>query len=261
MDQHLDSPGPVLPSAAVTWLCGDDARTIAVAPGPHAEALAASFALLDHDVLDNVAADDGTLELAPRSVDVLVLQMLPADLEPFARALRPGGQLALISHRRDRRIPWARKLDVALGVEHPDDPAEPLACSGLFGFVSDDVFRHWQQVNHESLAALIRSELAHRDDVEERLRAALDLYADYGRGNDGMQLPWVSACWKTTVLESVWASPHGIDEPTVPIALARDLDDEPAEPSAEAAPVSEAARPIFTAPSGDGSDLVLIDFR
>lgn len=244
------------------WLCGDDPRTVAIAPGPFTSALIASFASCDHDVVDASVDQDGALELGTRSVDVLVLQQLPQNLESYAQALRPGGQLALISHQRDRRIPWARKLDVALAADYPNDPAEAVACSGFFGFVSDDAFRHWQQVNHESLAALIRHELGHRDDVEERLAAALELYADYGRGNDGMQLPWVSACWKATVLESVWSSPHGIDEPTVPIALAL-AEQEPdagADPTPEPQ-ITEAARPIFSAPSSDGSDLVLIDFR
>lgn len=261
MDQHFDSPGPVLPSAAVGWLCGDEARTVAVAPGPFAGALAASFASCDHEIVDAALSADGAIDLDARSVDVVVLHELPQNLESFAKSLRPGGQLALISHQRDRRIPWARKLDVALAAEYPADPAEALACSGLFGFVSDDSFRHWQQVNHESLAELIRHELAQRDDVEQRLAAALELYADYGRGNDGMQLPWVSACWKATVLESAWSSPHGIDEPTVPIALARAEEEPAAEPAAAPEPITEAARPIFSAPSSSGSDLVLIDFR
>ncbi|MFS3127332.1 hypothetical protein ACLM5J_02900 [Nocardioides sp. Bht2] len=262
MDQHFDSPGPVLPSAAVGWLCGDEARTVAVAPGPFAAAVSASFAACDHEIVEATLGADGAIELDARSVDVLVLHQLPQSLESYARALRPGGQLAVLSHQRDRRIPWARKLDVALGADYLSDPAEALACSGLFGFVSDDLFRHWQQVNHESLAELIRHEFGHHDDVEQRLAAALELYADYGRGNDGMQLPWVSACWKATVLESAWSSPRGIDEPTVPIALARSEEESASEPAAAPAPViSEAARPIFSAPSSDGSDLLLIDFR
>ena len=126
--------------------------------------------------------------------------------------LRPGGQLALVCHERDQRIPWARKLDRTLGTEvASDEPTADLVTSGLFGFVSEQSWKWWEIVNTVSLEKMLRTELADsahsQDDKERRLADAMALYADYGRGADGMQMPWVSRCFKATVVESAWADP------------------------------------------------------
>ncbi|MEQ4499033.1 MAG: hypothetical protein ABN474_08150, partial [Nocardioides kribbensis] len=75
----------------------------------------------------------------------------------------------------------------------------------LFGFVEDRAFRSWQTLNRSTVQdlALSRSHVATRDDTgREELRAqVLAFYDDYGRGMDGMQLPYVVQCFRAGVLE------------------------------------------------------------
>lgn len=261
MDEQVPHPGPRLPEQAVTWLCGDASRTVVMHGVPRLIDTA-TFAEQGHDA---ATVTDETPQVPHRSVDLIVVEELPDDLAVVARMLRPGGQVALLCTRRDQRIPWARKLDKAVGASVVEEPADPLVLSNLFGFVEEETFRHWQQVNRESLSALLAHELADDERRDAKTAAALELYADYGRGIDGMQLPWVTTCYRATVLESVWETPHLLRDPaaggatgdqdhrfdlpgeaTVPIALADlGLDDQPP-------------------PGASGSindDLLLIDFR
>ncbi|MDN5894363.1 MAG: class I SAM-dependent methyltransferase [Nocardioides sp.] len=273
MDSELaPQDRPAFPEDAVTWLLGADPRTIVVLSAPQ---LASAFADYGHDVtnlegLDGLEAGNETYPQANRSVDaVIATRGVPTNLEEIARILRPGGQLGLICNDRDHRIPWARKLDTALKVTPAGaDPADKIVTSTLFGFVSESSFRYWQVVNHVSLEAVIRDELAHRKDLDDLVAAALELYAGYGRGPDGMQLPWVSRCYKATVVESAWAPPHGIDEKRTSRSGPSDKDgddgddgddgtdgDEPSDTGKD--PGDGPASPQ----DGSDSDLLLIDFR
>src|SRR5690606_13909773 len=202
---------------------------------------------------------DETPQVPHRSVDLIVVEELPDDLAVVARMLRPGGQVALLCTRRDQRIPWARKLDKAVGASVVEEPADPLVLSNLFGFVEEETFRHWQQVNRESLSALLAHELAHDEHRDAKTAAALELYADYGRGNDGMQLPWVTTCYRATVVESVWETPHALDpEPDREAERTeqhrRNVADLPGEPTIPLALADSKA-------AADSDDLLLIDFR
>lgn len=254
--QRAPQDRPAFPEEAVRWLLGSTPRTAVVLGDP---LIAAAFADYGHDVTDVEGVVDD-LPLPNRSVDVVVCSgRLPADLEFIARVLRPGGQLALVCNERDQRIPWARKLDQAIGVRPAGEaPAAGVVNSTLFGFVSDSSFRYWQVVNHTTLEALVRAELAHLDDAEtdRRTTAALELYADYGRGADGMQMPWLSRCFKATVVENAWAPPHGLDEGS----NADEPEDDETEPPADGA-TGLAAKTPKSALDGSDSDLLLIDFR
>lgn len=247
---------PDFPEDAVRWLLGATPRTVLVLD---AAEIAAALADYGHDVTE-VRGSSDELPFPPRSIDVVIAPHgLPDDLEPITKVLRPGGQMALVCNERDQRIPWARKLDRAIGAPNAgDDPAAGLVNSTLFGFVSDASFRYWQVVNHVSLEALVRAELRHLDEAEadRRTTAALDLYADYGRGADGMQLPWVSRCFKATVVENAWAPPHGIDE-----QRAGDTGDGTDEDhtTGDAAGMASEQPPVPQ--DGSDSDLLLIDFR
>lgn len=262
MDDQLEHPGPHLPVEAVRWMCGDDGRTVALLGARTAAVAAPALTEAGHDVhpVDDLA------DLSDRCVDVLVLAALPDDLAEAARPLRPGGQIALVRPERDRRIPWARKLDRILGGEPDPEAAAPLVTSDHFGFVSEQVFRHWQHVNHISLSALVRAEFAGHAELDRLVSESLALYADYGRGADGMQLPWVTTCHRATVVEEFWSSPRALDEgePTVPIVLARD---DQAPENLEAAPEARAATGGASydlgadGPSSTSDDLLLIDFR
>ena len=80
----------------------------------------------------------------------------------------------------------------------------PLMETPYFGFVEKKQFRFWQS----HTAATPRRTWPARSPTSPRCRepsgtrvlAKVDaLYADYGRGHDGMQLPWVTRCYRAVV--------------------------------------------------------------
>lgn len=208
-------PSTSFPPDALDWLVGRSARTVLCLGGPE---IAAAAADAGHDVAA-MASPDTAPAVNARSVDVVISAgRLPRDLTAIARLLRPGGHLALVTRGRDHRIPWARKLDAALGTTAPAGHADALVASTDFGFVEEHEFRYWETVNRDSLAERLRGE----GHSEERIAAGQALYDDYGRGHDGMQLPWVARGFKATVLDSFWGSPMNQDDTGEFTALAAD---------------------------------------
>jgi SAM-dependent methyltransferase len=139
-------------------------------------------------------------------------------LPEIARVLKPGGHLAVIWNARDERIPWVKKLGrIIASPPRERDSAGVLAGSKHFGEVEEESFKCWQSVDQHSILDLVRS----RSDViglpeEERaakLAAVKALYADYGRGMDGMQLPYVTRCFRApVVLRPADTGPLALDE-------------------------------------------------
>jgi SAM-dependent methyltransferase len=207
-DSSAPQDRPAFPAEAVSWLVGTEPCTV-VSIAHHD--LATALSVAGHHVASVPTPEK--LPFGERSIDVIVATTRLPDLDVVADLLRPGGRLALVSSRRDHRIPWARKLDQLMGSSVPEDPAAELACSRKFGYVDEETFRFWQPVNSSSLQALLRAELSH-DPVETRERKiekAMTLYADYGRGNDGMQMPWVTRCFKATVRDRIWGAPPEVE--------------------------------------------------
>ena len=105
---------PAFPEDAVVWLAGPTPRTVVVLGSGE---IAAALEAAGHEVTCPPGRPD-RLPQPDRSVDLVIsARSLPRDLQDVARVLRPGGQLALVCHDRDQRIPWARKLDRTLGTE------------------------------------------------------------------------------------------------------------------------------------------------
>jgi SAM-dependent methyltransferase len=195
-----------------------------------------------------VSAKVATAEEIPandRSVDAVVVAQAfhwfdhEAALPEIARVLKPGGHVALVWNSRDERIPWVRRMGDILGRQDLDtSSSEQLVHSGLFGFMEEATFKYWQEVNRESILdmARSRSSFAVMDDEERErhLAEVLAFYDDYGRGMDGMQIPYVTRCYRAVVVDR--------DEPTT---SATD------EPSQEGPVVSD----------GTDTDMLLIDFR
>lgn len=126
-------------------------------------------------------------------------------LPEIARVLRPDGHLALVWNIPDESTPWVRKLQriVPRPVSHEDDIA-PLRETKYFGFVEERRFRTWETVTRTSLLELVksRSPYAVADEASrERMLAEVGaLYDDYDRGTAGLQLPYVTRCYRARVI-------------------------------------------------------------
>ncbi|HEX4977237.1 MAG TPA: class I SAM-dependent methyltransferase [Nocardioides sp.] len=226
--EAYDRARPGYPPEAAPWLVGHRAASV-LEVGAGTGKLTADLAALGHDVLATdplpemlrllsdrlpdvrtAVAPAEELPLPDRSVDVVVSAQAFHWFEPdralpeIARVLRPGGQIALVWNDRDERIPWVRRLGRVIGgAQEPTDPTHTLLGSGLFGFVESATFRHWQQVDHDTLRELVasRSNVATMPEADRaRVLAEVDaLYDEYGRGADGMLLPYVTRCYRATV--------------------------------------------------------------
>ncbi|WP_310961525.1 class I SAM-dependent methyltransferase [Nocardioides terrisoli] len=191
-----------------------------------------------------------------RSVDVVVCAQSfhwfdhARALPEIARVLRPGGVLALVWNQRDEGIPWVKRLGRIIGTEGQDeDLVKPIRDSALFGFIEEAKFRTWQRLDRDSLLDLVRSRsyVATLDDDARLavLAKVLELYDDYGRGHDGMLLPYVTRCFRATVQ-------HPPDPPPRP--------ERSTEHAFEATGVEETEPPEPPEPPEDPGTL-LIDFH
>jgi SAM-dependent methyltransferase len=154
-----------------------------------------------------------------RSIDVVVCAQSfhwfdhERALPEIARVLRPGGALAMVWNQRDDSVPWVRRLGALIGTEGQDhDLVAPVRESPLFGDVEDTEFRIWQRLDRDGLLDLVRSRsaIATLDEPErlEVLSQVLALYDEYGRGHDGMLLPYLTRCFRAVVQHPPEAPPE-----------------------------------------------------
>jgi SAM-dependent methyltransferase len=159
-----------------------------------------------------------------RSVDVVVCAQSfhwfdhEHALPEIARVLRPGGRLALVWNHRDNGIPWVRKLERIIG-EHDEreENVRPLMQTPHFGWVEQQQFRFWQSLDAGLLADLVRSRsyVAVLDEEERAqvLARVRELYDDYGRGHDGMLMPYLTDCYRATVVHREPSPPVEVEDP------------------------------------------------
>lgn len=213
------------------------------------------------------------LPVPDQSVDVVIAAQcyhwfdLDLALPEINRVLKPGGVLAVVWHERDERIPWVRKLGRIIGTqEQSRDPAGDLVVSDLFGETDAEVFKHWQTVDRVSIQDLARSRsnLAVMGEAQREhvLTGLLALYDDYGRGMDGMQLPYRTLCYRSVALERPVVpepEPEPVLEPTVPLAFASSVAWGPSGGS----PMTDSATtiPRVAVEADDDTGMILIDFR
>jgi SAM-dependent methyltransferase len=231
-----DRARPGYPPEATAWLTGT--RELSVLElGAGTGKLTTGLVGLGHDVLATdplpemlrllsghlpdvrtAVASAEDIPVPSRSVDVVVSAQAfhwfdhARALPEIARVLRPGGRVALVWNERDERIPWVRRLGRVIGdAGHQLDPTHTLLGSQLFGYVDTATFRGWQHVDRDTLRDLVasRSNVATMTETERaRVLADVDaLYDEYGRGADGMLLPYVTRCYKAVVRSRPGADP------------------------------------------------------
>jgi hypothetical protein len=110
--------------------------------------------------------------------------------------------------------------------------------SDLFGFMEEASFKHWQEIDRETILDMARSRSSFAvmddDERESHLAEVLAFYDEYGRGMDGMRIPYVTRCYRAVVVDRDEQTTSGSDEP-----------------SQEGPVVSD----------GTDTDMLLIDFR
>jgi ubiquinone/menaquinone biosynthesis C-methylase UbiE len=221
---------PTYPAEAVSWMLGEQPLSV-LELGAGTGKLTRVLTGLGHDVhatdpddemlavleqqvpgVPTAVAGAEDIPLADASVDAVVAGQafhwfdLDRALPEIARVLRPQGRVCLIWNFRNEKIPWVRRLGALIGTqEQQDDPAQALIFSELFGFVEDHQFSHWQAIDRRTIQDLVlsRSNVAvlDADARAAKLAEVLAFYDEYGRGMDGMQLPYVARCYRATVLD------------------------------------------------------------
>jgi SAM-dependent methyltransferase len=269
-----DRGRPTYPREAAAWLT--DAQPLSVLElGAGTGKLTEQLVALGHDVhatdpdeamlarlsarLPEVRTSQAAAEEIPagdRTYDVVVSAQafhwfdLDRALPEIARVLKAGGRLSLVWNQRDERVPWVRRLGAIIGTQDQlREPAEALAASRLFEEVEETEFRFRQLIDKVSIKDLVlsRSNVATLppEQREAKLAEVAAFYEEYGRGMDGMQLPYAARCFRTRVLDRP-ASFSGTAEV--------DTGADPSEPvRVSGGTVSNGA--------DDDTDLLLIDFR
>ncbi len=220
---------PSYPEEAVTWLVGTSPGRV-LELGAGTGKLTKSILALGHDVvatdpsaemlaelrrsLPTAHTSVGTAEsiaLPSGSVDAVAAAQsfhwfdLDRALPEIARVLRPGGVLVMVWNVADQKVPWVNKVFRLLGMSSDSDVGEdPVADSGLFAPSEQRVIRHWQKLGREALQGFCSSNsmftqlsASEQQDLLDQVGA---IYDSYGRGPDGMLLPWNTYCYRSRVM-------------------------------------------------------------
>jgi SAM-dependent methyltransferase len=218
---------PGYPPEAVAWLVGDAAANV-LELGSGTGKLTQSLVSLGHRVVATdpltpmlaeltrvapgarrVAATAERIPLTAGVVDIVVsaqaFHWFDAEqaLPEIARVLRPGGILALVWNTADFTIPWVRRVLGLIGMGAEEVGDDPFAGSDLFATQERRAFRHWQKFDRHALVGYISSSsyaaVMTPDDRAALLTEVGDIYDSYGRGHDGMLMPWKAVCFRAMV--------------------------------------------------------------
>ena len=282
-----DRGRPSYPAEALTWALGEKPLRV-LELGAGTGKLTEVLVELGHEVfatepdeqmldvlsakLPDVRATLGSAEQIPvgdQTYDAVIVGQAfhwfdrEAALREIARVLAPKGRLVVLWNERDNRIPWVRKLSAQIASQRGDvDPTPAIDESAMFSAVEEHQFRFWQVINQHTIQDLVLSN-SHvstlpEEDREAKRAAVLALYDDYGRGMDGMQLPYTCRVFRTVVLEHARPAPAASPPPSTPIVIG-----EPpvaSGPSSTTDTAMRLPRVVVDGPDG-GDDLILIDFR
>lgn len=266
-----DRGRPSYPADAVAWLLDGDAKIVLelgagtgkltreMVDQGHAvfatEKDPAMLAVLQERVPEVSAKVAGAEQIPAndRSVDVVIAAQAfhwfdhELAIPEMARVLKPGGHVAVVWNMLDQRIPWVRRLVEVMGEAHVRTSSKDvLEQTGLFSDVEHETFSFWQDVTRDTLVDIVasRSYIASMPEAERevKLDAVRALYDDYGRGHDGMQLPYVVECFRAKV----------IDQRDSAVEVATEVATEPGAGASQ-------ERPIVS--DGTDTDMLLIDFK
>ncbi|GAB2981085.1 class I SAM-dependent methyltransferase [Nocardioides montaniterrae] len=224
-----DRARPGYPLEAAEWLVGGEALTV-LELGAGTGKLTEQLLALGHDVhatepdpemfdrltqrFPEMRVTQSTAEEIPvpdSSIDVVVVGQAyhwfdkERALPEIARVLKRGGYLALVWNLRDERIPWVKRLGRIVGRHEQEmaGPDEALEASPYFGPHDEATFKHWQTVDRNTIQdlALSRSNISTLPAAgrEAKIREVVEFYDDFGRGYDGMQLPYLTTCYRAMV--------------------------------------------------------------
>jgi len=236
-----DRGRPSYPEEAARWLTGEP-RSRVLELGAGTGKLTEPLVALGHDVIATEPSDRMAafiparaprahvmlaraeqLPLADQSVDIVVSAQAfhwfdhDTALTEIARVLKPGGSLALVWNMRDERIPWVRRLGRIIDSQEHLVPhaLDALNACEWFGEIETETFRIWQPLRRPELHDLVLSRSAISVLSPEAQQQKLDevdaLYEDYGRGPDGMLLPYLTECYRVPLVAT--PPPRPIPEP------------------------------------------------
>lgn len=284
--EAYDRGRPGYPREAVAWLTGEQPLTV-LELGAGTGKLTEHLVALGHDVhatdpdprmLDRLAlrlpelrVSQTTAEEIPAADATFDLVVAAESFELFdperalpeiARVLKRGGTFAVLRNVRDERIPWVKRLGNLIG-HRPAGAGldEPIEASPYFGPAEESAFKHWQVIDRSSVQDLVRSladvATLERTGQESRVREVLAFYDDFGRGMDGMQLPWVTECFRAVV----GIQPKTIRQGPAPRVEESDPETDTAEDHVGEDTLPVAIAPAVEPPADDDSGMLLIDFR
>lgn len=220
---------PTYPDAAVGWLVGDTPTRV-LELGAGTGKLTGSLVARRHQVVATEPSESMLAQLCRRhpgahsmsaraenlpfrsqSFDAVVVAQAYHWFDPvpslpeISRVLRPQGTFALVWNMRDERVPWVRRLGLVIGsqdrADMVDEDLATIETSGLFAPLERESFRFWQQLDRDGLRGLVESRshvaLLGADERGQVMAGVEALYDEYGRGHDGMRLPYVTHCFRT----------------------------------------------------------------
>lgn len=272
--QSLESGRPDYPVAAVEWLVGhepQDLLELVSGTGKLTRVLlelghkVTSFdpdpEMLNeqsrHLTTPMAVARAEQIPLPSRSVDMVVCAQSfdqfdqKLALPEITRVLRPGGRLALVWNVRDLSVPWVRKLSNLIGVETHEGLTDSVIDCPTFAELETAEFKHWQTHTSATLSDLVKYDSDRAlpvDELDALISQVRALYDSYGRGPDGLKMPFTTHAYRARV-QHLQAPPTPYpEELTKPAGL-------PTTPD----PASEDTIQVPLPPEDPGT--VLVDFH
>ena len=277
---------PGYPVDAVRWLTGDEPLSV-LELGAGTGKLTRELVALGHDV-HATDPDGAMLDVLARNYAVSRLSQAGAEeipapdstfdiviaaqsyhwfdheraLPEIARVLKRGGSLSLVWNTRDERIPWVKRFGRIIGnQEQGAGPGDELEESPYFGPVEHETFKQWQVIDRDSIRDLVlsRSNVATlaAEAREAKLREVRAFYDDFGRGMDGMQLPYLTQCYRAVVGIKPQPKPTTLVASAEPGSAGIVDAEDGGEPTQPVQRETEFVEP----PTDDDSGMLLIDFR